>query len=164
MKFKIEAKSLVSNKGNIFCFQDASLDDLDKLNELENLCFSYDQISRPKFKAFIQKPTSQLMVLKDKDKVIGYVLTLFRKNSDKCRIYSLCVHPDYSGQGLAGLIMGGKLDVLRSLGKFKLARLEVKISNLTAIKIYERLGFTYTKTIKEFYSDGEDALIYHIKL
>lgn len=164
MKFKVKATSLVSNKGNTFSFQDACLGDLNQLVELEDHCFSYDQISYAKFKAFITKETSQLLVLKDGERVIGYVLTLFRKNSKKCRIYSLCVHPDYSGQGLAGLIMGGKVEILKGLKQYTSARLEVKVSNSTAIKIYERLGFIYNKTIEGFYSDGEDALIYYIDL
>ena len=164
MKFKVKDRNIISNKGNIFSFQNASLKDLNQLVELENLCFSYDQLGQSKFKAFILKETSQLLVLKDDQKIIGYVLTLFRKNSNKCRIYSLCVHPEYSGQGLAGLIMGGQIDVLRDQKKFIQARLEVKDSNSTAIKIYERLGFIYSKTIEGFYSDGENALIYNIKL
>ena len=40
------------------------------------------------------------------------------------------------------------------------AALEVRKSNIKAISLYERVGFSFVGTRPKYYMDGEDALIY----
>jgi ribosomal-protein-alanine N-acetyltransferase len=42
--------------------------------------------------------------------------------------------------------------------------LEVRKSNLPAIRFYEKMGFQITGEINRFYTDGEDAYRMHIFL
>ena len=42
--------------------------------------------------------------------------------------------------------------------------LEVRISNISAIKLYEKLGFERVKRNYGYYLDGEDALVMAIAL
>ncbi|MCQ4350370.1 MAG: GNAT family N-acetyltransferase, partial [Sulfolobales archaeon] len=42
--------------------------------------------------------------------------------------------------------------------------LEVRVSNLDAIRLYERFGFLKMKVLKYYYADGEDAYLMAVKL
>jgi len=42
--------------------------------------------------------------------------------------------------------------------------LEVRVTNTPAIELYKKLGFEVTRTIHEYYSDGEDAYVMTRKL
>jgi ribosomal protein S18 acetylase RimI-like enzyme len=42
--------------------------------------------------------------------------------------------------------------------------LEVGINNIPAKTLYERVGFKLIKEIKNYYLNGEDALVYYFKI
>jgi ribosomal-protein-alanine N-acetyltransferase len=42
--------------------------------------------------------------------------------------------------------------------------LEVRVSNDVALSLYKRTGFEVERTIREYYSDGEDAYIMSKKI
>lgn len=135
------------------------------LVNIEEKCFSYDRLNMKKFNHFIESNTSILLVLEIKGEVIGYALTLLRKGSKRARIYSLCISLEFNGMGLGKKLFIEMVETLRKKRILKEAKLEVKVSNLGAIKLYESLGFKKIDYKKEFYSDGTDAIVYlcHLK-
>ena len=59
------------------------------------------------------------------------------------------------------------LQFVHSLAKdknFKCVWLEVRDSNKSAISLYEKLGYKFLYKRKNYYSNGEDALIYRLVL
>lgn len=42
--------------------------------------------------------------------------------------------------------------------------LEVKKTNKAAISFYRKLGFIQTKTLENFYDDGQAALVFQLKI
>ena len=75
------------------------------------------------------------------------------------QITNVCVHPDYRKQGIAF----NMLSRLIAEGKEKgcsAFTLEVRVSNESAIRLYEKLGFKSAGIRKKFYSHpDEDAMI-----
>lgn len=78
---------------------------------------------------------------------------------DEAHVATIAVHPDHRQKGIgAGLLANALLiacyrGVLTSL-------LEVRVSNLPAIKLYERFGYQVDSVRKNYYQDNqEDALL-----
>lgn len=151
---------LKTTKGLSLTLSEARIKDAEELETLEKKCFSYDQISKSKFKYFIESNKNLFLIIKDDKQIIGYILFLLRKGSLKSRLYSVCVDPSLSGQGIAKLVLIQTLSYLKDILNHTQVKLEVKPSNKNAIALYENLGFKLKIRIKNFYTDGEDALGY----
>jgi len=79
-------------------------------------------------------------------------------------ITNLAVHPNWRRQGIARFLLGRTLEDARSR-HLRLAVLEVRPTNLEALKLYERLGFRVIGRRKGYYFDtGEDALVMEANL
>lgn len=61
--------------------REATLDDVDALNKLENACFDTDRISRRSFRWMIEKGHSLLLVALVDQQLVGYVLLLYSKGT-----------------------------------------------------------------------------------
>jgi [ribosomal protein S18]-alanine N-acetyltransferase len=79
--------------------------------------------------------------------------------ADEAHITLLAVHPDYRRQGLGQALL---IEMLASAWRRELnwATLEVRVSNQTAIALYQQFGFQEAGRRKRYYQDNdEDALI-----
>ena len=81
---------------------------------------------------------------------------LYREGTRVARLYSLIVSPEHRGQGIAtALLNAGERDaVARDRDR---VRLEVRVSNVPAIRLYERHGFRVMAKLPSYYPDGESA-------
>jgi len=77
---------------------------------------------------------------------------------DEGDINNIAVTEKYRKKGYGKQLMLLLLDEARRLGVTDMT-LEVRASNVTAVSLYEKLGFTAEGVRKHFYFDGEDALI-----
>ncbi len=80
----------------------------------------------------------------------------------EAHVLNLCVHPGRQGQGLGAELLEYGLSAASRLGA-EMAFLEVRPSNLPAIRLYERAGFGEVGIRKSYYpapgGAREDALI-----
>jgi ribosomal-protein-alanine N-acetyltransferase len=78
---------------------------------------------------------------------------------DEIHINNVAVLPQCRGRGIGTALMRHVLAEARRLGARR-ATLEVRASNVQAIRLYERLGFYVEATRRNYYSNPvEDALI-----
>jgi len=85
--------------------------------------------------------------------------TVFWTVVDECHVLNFAVHPDYRRQGIGAAMMDAVLRRMKSLD-IRVVTLEVRISNLTARRLYERAGFKPVAIRRGFYQDnGEDAIV-----
>ena len=78
---------------------------------------------------------------------------------DEVHINNLAVRPSHQGRGLGTALLGHVLEAGAARGAER-ATLEVRRSNATALRLYERLGFKVAATRPNYYvSPSEDALI-----
>lgn len=90
------------------------------------------------------------------DEICGAAVYLYRTGTKVARLYSLTVAPSHRGQGIASaLLAAGEADA-RARGCDRV-RLEVRQSNATAIRLYERHEFRVMALIPSYYPDGETA-------
>ena len=67
-------------------------------------------------------------------------------------IHALGVLPAWQGRGAGKLLVRGALETARQNGQ-RAVRLDVLGTNLTAQKLYERVGFQYRGTLQLYYED-----------
>ena len=89
--------------------------------------------------------------------VVGYICT--RYVLDECHILNLAVHEDFRRRGIATELMNTMLRESKEKA-CRLLYLEVRVSNLEAIKFYERFGFKVASFRRKYYSSpNEDAAL-----
>jgi ribosomal-protein-alanine N-acetyltransferase len=88
--------------------------------------------------------------------VVGYVcpMSLF----EEAQIMDIAVAPEERGRGVAYLLLEQAIALSRDRGAERLV-LEVRESNLAAIRLYERFGFVRYAVRKGYYEGKEDALL-----
>jgi [ribosomal protein S18]-alanine N-acetyltransferase len=77
---------------------------------------------------------------------------------DEAHIATIASHPGWRGCGLGQCLMLALLDRAIARGAV-LATLEVRVGNTPARRLYEKLGFEEAGERRNYYRDGEDALI-----
>jgi ribosomal-protein-alanine N-acetyltransferase len=88
---------------------------------------------------------------------IAYVL--FRRLPGEVELLRLATDPPHRRRGLARALVLAGLDRLRAAGACR-CHLEVRVTNLPAIQLYEALGFSRTGTRRAYYPEGTDAALY----
>lgn len=61
-------------------------------------------------------------------------------------VSAVCTHPDFRGRGYAGMVVASVADGIRARGETPF--LGVRQTNVGAVRVYERVGFTIRKTLR----------------
>jgi ribosomal-protein-alanine N-acetyltransferase len=115
--------------------------------------------SRSMFAGELAKPSSISLGAFESapEKLVGYLIV--SRYIDAWHVMNLAVHTDFRRRGVASRL----LDRLFDLTASDIRRgytLEVRVSNKSAIALYERAGFHSTGVRRGYYTDNrEDALI-----
>ena len=137
--------------------RDGEQRDLSALLALETQCFDGDRLSRRSFRGFIHHGAHRLLVWDDNGQLHGYALLLFRQGTLLARLYSLAVHPDCRGRGIARQLLDAAEEQARERNCVFL-RLEVREDNQPAIALYRQRGYQRFDRVSDYYDDGAAAL------
>ena len=132
--------------------------DLDGVLAIEEATFN-NPTTRAWYEAELGRPdVCKVFVVRTKDRpVAGFVA--FWRVLDEMHINNLAVHPEVRGQGLGRRLLREALAAAHHMG-IRRATLEVRRSNATALRLYERAGFTVAAVRPNYYSHPvEDALV-----
>jgi len=143
----------------MFSFRQMLEADLDAVLQIEAKVFTSPW---PRV-AFESSNAEESFVLCVDNLVVGYIMFLSALN--ECSIINVAVDPQYQGRGYATMMFNEVF--AHNLGKHKIDHyyLDVRLSNLAAIGLYEKLGFTRLAVRKSYYSlPDEDALVMFLDL
>ncbi len=113
--------------------------------------------SRSMFASELAKPTSICLGAVEGSRLVGYVIN--SRYVDAWHVMNVAVDPDYQRRGIATRLLE-RLFELTADDERRGYTLEVRVSNLEAIALYERLGFERRGVRRGYYTDNrEDALI-----
>ncbi|MDD1777955.1 MAG: ribosomal protein S18-alanine N-acetyltransferase [Candidatus Helarchaeota archaeon] len=100
------------------------------------------------------------LVIEQENKIIGYAVGLIRGRglTKKGMIVSIAIHPNYRNQKFGDHLLAQLISELKKRG-VSTFELEVRISNIIALKMYEKFGFKIKDTKRRYYNDGEDAYL-----
>jgi ribosomal-protein-alanine N-acetyltransferase len=135
-----------------------SLHDLDAIVAIENAVYPTPW-SRSMFAGELAKPSSLSLGAYDDDAggLVAYLIV--SRYVDAWHIMNVAVHPGYRRQGVASRLLD-ELFELTAGDPRRGYTLEVRVSNTTAIALYERFGFEPSGVRRGYYTDNrEDALI-----
>ena len=89
--------------------------------------------------------------------VVGYVAG-FVASEGTGRIFSLAVHPSYQNRGIGGSLLKEMIDIFHEMRVSGII-LEVRRSNIKAIRFYKRHGFYQSGIAEKYYHNAEDACL-----
>ncbi len=131
-------------------------EDLDEIVAIENVSYP-SPWPKQIFEREIEAQNSYKRIIRFSGCVVAYIVTW--TVHDEVHILNIAVHPDFRKIGLGEMLLRDCLGFSSDRG-LKLAVLEVRTSNNSAIKLYEKIGFKTLRVRKKYYSDtGEDAYV-----
>ena len=134
------------------------LRDLGDIEVIEQLSYPTPW-SRSMFASELAKPSSISLgaCSTETGELVGYLI--ISRYVDAWHVMNVAVTPDWRGRGIARLLLE-RLFELTAGDERRGYTLEVRVSNVTAIRLYERLGFVGRGVRRGYYTDNrEDALI-----
>jgi ribosomal-protein-alanine N-acetyltransferase len=119
-----------------------------------------------------QRFPETFIVAEEDGKIIGYIMCRIEVGLSnfglgglirKGHVVSIAVLPQGRRKGVANALMTQAIEGMIHY-KAKLAYLEVRVTNDPGVSLYKKLGFEVSRTLKGYYSDGEDAYVMTKKL
>jgi len=135
-----------------------TMNDLNAIEAIERRSYPTPW-SRSMFAGELAKPSSICLGAYDADteELVGYLI--ISRYVDAWHVMNVAVDPDHRGRGVGTMLLE-RLFALTADDARRGYTLEVRVSNATAIRLYERLGFRARGIRRGYYTDNrEDALI-----
>jgi len=127
-----------------------------QVTQLERICFS-DPLSENSVASELKNKLALWLVAEENGDVAGYIGS--QTCGEESDVMNVAVHPDFRRRGVAETLVGCLVAELKAMGSSSLT-LEVRVSNLPAIALYEKMGFSQVGRRKNYYRNPkEDALI-----
>ena len=136
---------------------DVSLEHIAEINELEKLCFSLPWSRQALISQLPDAPHLPLAALRDDGQVLGYVGMMYVL--DEGYISNVAVSPEHRRLGIADALINALIDRANEKD-LSFVTLEVRKSNVPAIELYIKNGFSEVGQRKNYYTKPtEDAIL-----
>jgi ribosomal-protein-alanine N-acetyltransferase len=129
-------------------------EDLPEVFRINRENFTTDAWSREGFEREFKLPYSVRFVAEVEGKLVGYCILWLIE--DCAHVMTFGIDRAYWGIGIAKEFLREVLSRLE--GKVKKVQLDVRKSNLRAIRLYQALNFYIVGERRHYYSDGENAI------
>jgi len=139
--------------------RDAKDDDLEDMYRLEQMCFDIEAFSTHQLQYLINTRTAISYVAEYDGAFAGFIIGLTNRNrfGKYGRVYTLDVDDRFRRLGIGTMLIEALIEDLR-MAKCSRCFLEVKLDNVRAIPLYEKLGFEKCRMVPDYYSPGIHAL------
>lgn len=129
--------------------------DVAELRQLERACFAEDQWPLLDLIAVLTWPDIVRLKAVVDGAMVGFIAGDPRPQENSAWIATLGVLPAYRRRGI-GMAL---LEACEARLPQRRLRLCVRLSNLAAIRLYEKAGYSSVDIWQKYYEDGEDALV-----
>jgi ribosomal-protein-alanine N-acetyltransferase len=157
----------MNKQGNSFITREFAANDLGSVVEINRKCLPENYPSGFFVDISERFPKSFLVAeLVKNNEIVGYIMGRIERGlsnygfrlSKKGHIVSVAVLHEYRRLGVGFDLVSKSLKAMGDYGATEFV-LEVRESNEPAIHLYNKLGFENSKTLRGYYSDGEDAYL-----
>lgn len=143
--------------GGPIVIQPMAVDDLDGVLEIERVSFPTPWSRAAYYRELTDNTYAHYVVAKRGDEVVGYAGMWVLL--DEAHVTNIAVHPRHRRRGIGEALMLQLMAIAREKGAARMT-LEVRPSNKTAQKLYQKLGFVARGIRRRYYSDTkEDAIV-----
>ena len=132
--------------------------DVPCVSQLESALFSYPW-GQAAFYDCLSSPFYAWVMTSD-DLILGYAIVMLA--ADESQLLSIGIAESLQGQGWGHYLLKAIVALVQAKGIEKMF-LEVRVSNISAIRLYERFGFEYVGIRRAYYpaeQGREDARVY----
>jgi ribosomal-protein-alanine N-acetyltransferase len=127
-------------------------DDIEQVSVLEQASFN-DPYPTYFLEELARDNPETFLVLTLNDKIVGYGVVDHWEDHE--HLISIAVDPNNRRKGFGQRIL---VELEKRSSRERSLRLEVRQSNVAAIHLYSKRGFTKTGVAEGYYGDGEDAI------
>jgi len=133
----------------------ASIDDLDRLCEIEMKCFETEAFTKQQIAYLITDSNSVILVSKVKDEIVGFVIgkTYMDKKPATGQILTIDVSPKHRRKGIGQRLLHKIEKTLKDKG-VKICYLEVRENNFVALSLYQKLGYKRVGRLENYYGNA----------
>jgi ribosomal-protein-alanine N-acetyltransferase len=140
--------------------------DLDAVMNINRVCLPENYAPYFFLDTFNTLPEA-FIVAESQGRVVGYIMCRLEHGFSDMRklrfarkghVVSVAVMPEYRNQSIGSSLVQQALAVMAARHVDE-CYLEVRVSNYSAINLYQKLGFGVARTIPRYYFDGSDAYV-----
>lgn len=108
------------------------------------------------FRGELENGNSKYLIAKIQNQIVGFagIIPIL----DEADISNIVVHKDYRNQKIGSILLESLIGLANSLNLREL-NLEVRESNIPAIKLYEKYNFKKCGLRKNYYNNSENAIL-----
>ena len=136
-------------------FREMLVEDLDQVMELEEDLFTVPW-TKEGFFTFLTREDTMFFVVEEKEKILGYCSMM--RVLDEGDILNVAVRRDRQREGIGQFLVDSLFRMVKPLG-IRLVHLEVRESNGSARRLYQRMGFREDGLRKNYYTDPAEAAV-----
>ena len=142
-----------------------TLSDLNKIYKIEKKIFKSDSFSRTLLQNLINSNSLflKLVLSKKVEDIIGYVI-LIKDDEHRFNLINFIIRRKYQNKGYGSLLMQKTLNIVNNHTEINKIILNVKTTNLKAIKLYKKFGFEIIERIEDYYRHNESAYLMELKI
>jgi ribosomal-protein-alanine acetyltransferase len=135
--------------------EDASIQHLDKLYEIEMKCFEKEAFTKQQISNLLTDYNSIGLVAKIDGEIVGFIIgTIYpEKNSLIGHILTIDVSPTHQRKGIAQKLLK-EIEKLFKEKSVKTCRLEAREDNIAALRLYRKLGYKKIARLKNYYGNA----------
>lgn len=146
---------LVGEKTLQVTIHNASLKDLETLYEIEKECFTHEAFSKKQIAYFLKAPEAVSLVAYVNGETAGFILGLTEQH-EKSWVGHICtvdVASRYRKLGVARRLLD-EIEMAFIRKGAENCLLEVRVDNVAARKLYQKLGYIEVGKLKDYYAKG----------
>lgn len=136
-------------------FREMTVEDLEQVEAIDQDLFT-DPWSKEGFLSFLMKDNTMMFVVEEKGDLLGFSSLMYAL--DEGDVLNIGVRKDRQREGIGQFMMDSMMRMAAGIG-VNIIHLEVRESNETAIRMYERLGFERDGIRKNYYQNPKENAI-----
>ena len=135
----------------------ASEHDVGSITAIENRVFRHPW-NKNQIQQELKQENGKLVYVEIEEKIMGYIMVRVVEN--EAQILNIAIDLPFQHRGYGKKLLQ---NTLHELGTETDVFLEVRVSNLPAIKLYSEFNFEEIGVREQYYSDGENAIVMYRK-
>jgi ribosomal protein S18 acetylase RimI-like enzyme len=144
---------------SILIIQRVTIEDLERLCEIEKECFALEAFSKEQLIYLLGSPNSLSLKALVDNEIAGFTIGVIEKrNKIKAgHIFTLDVASKYRRKGVGQQLLQEFERILRERGGVR-CQLEVRADNVAALELYHKNEYVKVEQLKNYYQQGIDGI------